>query len=499
MRDSRAWRTSRTRRSARSASAALLASALLLLSGCAGLGPSAGVAPTTTLEAGPGSGYITPRSPYLRPMRPDVTVRPIMTVGDTLFSSKLTDSSFVLYPQPEGLAARLAGDGLVEIYVSHNLDWTVGEGGARVSRLLLNQRTAGVLNADYLLDGLEGYTSLSGTTLVGNREGFLGPTLLLNERSVDGPRHGAIAAVDIRGGTISELPHLGRFRHAATLVLPHSSGSLLAIETEEGPAGASQLYMYLANSASDLLQGRGRLYVLRADAPDFGYNTHLASMAQRNRPISGRFVPCDAPQEFAIARQPDIQEQRAQDAGCLNFVRLSGIQADPDRSDAFYFCDMGASSPSDPTTGRPVTQNGRVYRAELDPVDPTRLARLEVVLDGDESDDIFRPSHLAAGRDVLMIQEDPRVRGIHAARVLRYGTLTRQLEPLAACAERDQQGRVIPEGTGGLWESTGITEAGELFGEGSWLLAVNARNDWTTPFRGSGGGQLLLMRVPPAR
>jgi hypothetical protein len=422
-----------------------------------------------------------------------------MTVGDTLYASRAQDSSYVFYPRPDGLAARSAGAGLVEVYMTHDLDWESGAGWARVSRLLLNQRTGGVLNADYLLDGTEGYVSLAGTTLAGSREGFLGPTLILNESTIDGPRHGVAAAVDIRAGTITEMPHLGRFRHAACLLMQHSSGNLLAIETEQGRPGESQLWMYVAQSASDLVRGGGRLYVLHADPPQFGNDTRYASMALRNRPLTGRFVPCDDPQEFAVARQPDALEERAQDARCLNFVRLGGVDADPDRSGSFYFTDLGASSPADPSTGRPVTGSGRLYRAELDPIDPTRLARLEVVLDADEGDDVFRPGNLAATGETIMIQEDPRTRGIHPARVLRYDTLTRRLDPIAVCTERDVQGRLLPSGTGGQWEATGIAEAGSLFGDGAWLVAVRAPTDWSTSFRGSGGGQLLLMRAPEPR
>lgn len=479
--------------------ATILTAAASLLAGCSGLGPGTGPPSTSTLEAGPGSGFLTSRPAYLRPLREGVTVLPILTVGDTLYSSRLSDSSFVFFPRPDGVAARSAGNGLAEVYVTHDLDWEVGSGAGRVSRLLLNQRSTGVLNADYLLEGSEGYTSLSAARLVGSREGFIGPTLLIQESETTGSRHGAVAAIDVRGGTITELPHLGRFRHAATLVLQHSSGSVAAIETEEGPAGESQLWMYLANSASDLVLGHGRLYVLRADPPQFGYDSRYASMAVRNRPIAGRFILCDDPQEFAIARQPDVLEQRAQEVRCLNFVRLGGIEADPGRSDAFYFTDLGAPSPYDPVSGRPVTANGRLYRAELDPIDPTRLTRLEVILDGDENDDVFRPGAIAAGGDALMIQEDPRARGIHASRILRYDTWTRRLDPIAVCAERDVQGRLLPSGTGGQWRATGMVDAGALFGDGSWLVTVQASTDWSTPFRGSGGGQLLLLRAPNER
>lgn len=481
---------------ARAASIALLA----LIAGCAGSGPGTGAPATTTLDAGPGSGFLTPLEATLRPLRPGVTVTPILSVGDTLYPPRPEDLVYVFYPYPAGLGARAAGNGLVEVYATHELGWDTGLGEARVSRLVLNQRTGGVLNADYLLDGNEDYTLLSSAALLGPREGFIGPTLLVGEASVDGPRHGVVGAIDVRGKTVTELPWMGHFRHGGTAVLRHSSGKLVAIETEAGSPGYSQLWMYVANSDSDLLAGRGRLHVLRADEPPFGPNTGYASMAARNRPLSGRFVPCDNPDQLAVVRQPNELEARALSLGSLGFVRLQDVAVDPDRSDSFYFTDAGAFSPADPSTGRPVTGNGRLYRAELDPIDPTRLTRLEVILDGDEGDDIFRPDNIAANSDGIMIQEDPGVRGLHPARILHYGTLTRRLEPIAECAERDAQGRLLPQGTGGVWKSTGIVDASEMFGDGSWLVTVQAPTEWTSSFRGSaGGGQLLLLRASGRR
>jgi hypothetical protein len=475
----------------------LLATALLTFAGCASTG--AGTPSTTTLEAGPGSGFLTSTPSYLKPLRDGVTTLPILTVGDTLVAARPQDSLFVFFPRPDGIAARSAGNGLIELYVAHELEWEDGAGYARVSRLVLNQRSGGVLNADFLLDGTERYADLAALTLVGSREGFLGPTLLVNETSIDSPRHGVAAALEVRPGVITDMPHWGRFRHAATAVLQHSSGSVMAIETEEGLPGESQLYMYLGNSASDLVSGRGRLYVLRADDPRFGMNTRYASMASRSRPLTGRFVLCDNPNELAYERQAQELENRAQQAGCLNFVRLAGLAIDPDHQNAFYFTDLGYPSPADPSSGRAVTGKGRLYRLELDPIDPTRVTSLEVILDGDQGDDIYRPDGIATSGEVMMIAEDPRERGLHAARVLRFDTLTRQLDPIAVCAERDVQGRLLPQGTGGAWEATGITDASDLFGDGSWLVAVQAPTDWSTPFHRIGGGQLLLLRAPGSR
>jgi hypothetical protein len=466
------------------------------LTGCAsgGGGAVAQSPASNTIEPGLGVGFLTPKAPLLRPLRAGVTATAIITVGDTLYPSHPNELPFVFGPRPHGLAARAAGNGLVEVYATHELDWESSTDGAIVSRLLLNQRTAGLSSADYLLDGSENYSLLSSATLVGASEGFLGLTLLINEASVTGPWRGVVGAVDVRGGTVTALPWMGRFRHAATLILRHSSGSIVAIETERGDPGQSQLWMYVATSATDLLTGRGRLYVLRASTPTFGPNTGFASMASRSRPLSGRFVPCDNPAELADARQPDALEARAQTLGALNFVRLGDAVLDPNGSNAFYFTDAGAFTPQDPTTGGPVTGKGRLYRAELDPADPTRLTRLDVLLDGDQNDDIYRPEGLAADGNALMIQENPGGRGLHPARILRYAPLQRLLDPIAECIERDPQGRIIPEGTGGAWSTSGITDASALFGEGAWLVLVQAPTVWR-PFGTEGGGQLLLLRM----
>lgn len=483
--------------------AALLSAvaAASLLSGCAGLGAGTGPPSTSTIEAGPGSGFLTASASYLRPLLPGVAITPILAAGDTLVSSHTDDSTFLFVPRPEAVAARAAGNGLIEAYVTHDLDWDFapGNGSSVVSRLILNQRSGGVLNGDYLLDGTERFVALSAATLADSPEGFFGPTLFLSESSLDTPRSGLAASMEIRTEAIRDLPQFGRFRHGGALILRHSSGNILAIQTETGPAGQSQLWMYAAANATDLTLGRGQLYVLRADRPQFGDDTRYASMAIRNRPLTGRFVGVDNPLGLAVARQPEELDQRAQSAGCLNFVRLGGIARDPDRIDAFYFTDLGWSSPADPSTGRPITANGRLYHIELDPIDFTRVERLEVVLDGDQGDDIYRPDGIASSDDQLLILEDPRARGLNPARVLRYDPVLRRLDPVAVCAERDERGRTLPSGTGGQWRIAGVMETGALFGAGSWLVTVQATTESRTGFRGGGGGQLVLLRVPSAR
>jgi hypothetical protein len=134
----------------------------------------------------------------------------------------------------------------------------------------------------------------------------------------------------------------------------------------------------------------------------------------------------------------------------------------------------------------------------LDAFDPTQVTELSVVLDASEGDDMYRPSGIDADDQCVMIQEFPGARGIHPSRILRYDLRAHRLETVAVCAELDSRGRAAPQGIGGEWETSGITNVSELFGEDSWLLTVQAHTvEIPQDRRRYGeGGQLLLLRGP---
>ncbi|HEY6572164.1 MAG TPA: hypothetical protein VI198_02495 [Candidatus Eisenbacteria bacterium] len=449
------------------------------------------------LRPWPGPGFRTEGASLLRPLYPGVSFTPLITVGDSLVPPTPDDEGFLFLPMPDGTALQSTGRGLAEIYVAHGTSWEEGVGSGRVSRLLLDQDSRRILAADWIVDGVESFERLSGATLAGTREGFLTPHFLVGENSVQGPNHGVVAAVSVRSGIVSALPWLGRFQHQKTLLLPFSNGRVTAILTESGDPGRSQLYMFLAQSDTDFLAGRGQLYVLRADSPREGSDTQLASMVKKTRPLTGRFVPVQGFSVGGDPMDPAAVELASQAARALRFARLGDVAPDRLNPGAFYFADQGNEYWSDPVSGRPVSGDGRIYRLELDAFDPTIVRELRVVLDGDDADDLYRPDDLESDDRGLMIQENPGRRGIHPSRILRWDFNTRRLEPLAECAERDPQGRLIPEGTGGVWQTAGIVDASGVFGAGSWLVTVKAPNDYSTPFQGrGGGGQLLLMRTP---
>jgi hypothetical protein len=132
----------------------------------------------------------------------------------------------------------------------------------------------------------------------------------------------------------------------------------------------------------------------------------------------------------------------------------------------------------------------------FDPFDPTKVQALEVLLDAGDGDDLYRPSSIDTDEQSVMIQEYPGAHGIHASRILRYDVRTRRLEPLAECVERDTRGRFVPNGVGGEWETSGITNVSDFLGDDTWLFTVQAHTvEIIQDARHVGeAGQLLLLR-----
>ena len=459
--------------------------AALLTSGCAA---SSHVRAAT----GPGSGFLTAALPLVRPLRPDVRLTPILTAGDTLFSNDPGEPPFVFAGRAAGLGARDRGDGSAEVYVAHEDAWLDGVEGAMVSRLVLDLRNSGVLAAECVLRPDRGYLGFAHAALLDPKVGFLRPEFVVNERS-QRRRLPLVSGIDAMGGTIQDLPWLGAMRHKSMISLPATGGKTILVMTGGSTTvSADQLYLYVANSDTDVLAGRGQLYVFRANPTDVPLESRNAAHLRRDIPITGSFEPVDD----ASSRSPASLDALVQGLSCLNFARLEGLAVDRERLGSFYFTDRlghGQEGMIQTTAG-----GGRLYHVTLDAFDPTQVSELEVVLDASVGDDLFRPSSIDTDDQCVMIQEYPGARGIHASRILRYDLRSRRLEPVADCVERDTRGRADPSGVGGEWETSGITNVSDLFGEDSWLFTVQAHTvEIRQDQRRTGeGGQLLLLRGP---
>lgn len=162
--------------------------------------------------------------------------------------------------------------------------------------------------------------------------------------------------------------------------------------------------------------------------------------------------------------------------------------------------DTGSSSAvPDPTTGRLTSGtggpfgNGRIFQMTFAKHDPRRVVDFSIVLDGNATANplapapaMKNPDNLGISSDSLMIQED--VSSGFESRILRYDLNAGALSVVA---------RVNTIG----WESSGIVDASAFFGDGAWLLDVQAHSIFVDEEQVGDltlkreGGQLILLTV----
>jgi hypothetical protein len=141
-----------------------------------------------------------------------------------------------------------------------------------------------------------------------------------------------------------------------------------------------------------------------------------------------------------------------------------------------------------------------LYELALDPSNP-RHAVLSVVLDSAVGDDIVSPDNLGISQSSLLIQEDRNWKHSGYNRVLVYDLSSGSLTPVA---RTDPSQDVIDAKGVGAWESSGVVDASEFFGQGWWLLDVQAHytevgvpGPTLEPDSATGeGGQLELVYIP---
>jgi hypothetical protein len=433
-------------------------------------------------------GQLTQARPYLIPAEgSSVQITPLLTSGDTI-------GDYQMAGVPDGLGAYKDGDQVV-LFMNHELTPEEDENisSARVSRLVLDPTTGAVLSGGYPIDGTEGYERFCSATLAGADVGFDQPVFLTGEETTGGPKGGLVVGVDGATGKVTEMPWLGHLAHENQIVVPGFTGKTVLFLTDDNSEG-SEAYLYVADSPADVISGRGQLYVFKADT-----GTGTADIAKGDE-LTGSFVPVDQTNNT----DADALQAAVEKAGAFRFVRLEDSAYDRTKTNTIYFADTGDNA--DPNiatpTGQPLTTNGRIYSMTLDPADPTKVTSLKVLLDGDTGDDIRNPDNLAASASTLMIQED--LNGYNRAensdatgRILAYDIGGGSVTPVATIDQSDAADKLVDAGDkAGSWESSGIINVSDIFGEGTFLADVQAHSLKVPQFgKEDESGQLLLLRV----
>ena len=302
-------------------------------------------------------GFKTSRPPMLTPVKPGVTVTPLMTVGDTLASGYRFESI------PDGISLLNRGRQKVNVFVNHetgkvpfpwsatgpNNDTTLPPptgaendfDNSQVSRLTMNRATAGVLRGSFAIDSSSGYQRFCSNYLATKKEGFSRDILFTNEESPDyvfrqedswpppighpdEEEAGLVVALDAKSGKHRPIYGMGRHNHENSVPIPgygkpvvlsgddtFTSGPLSPAGTEPQQPAQSQLYSYIAKNANDVLKDKGDLWAFRSTTP--GVNDYYDVPPGSPMSITGEYIK--VPRNIATGLDDDGSELQSEDVG----------------------------------------------------------------------------------------------------------------------------------------------------------------------------------------
>jgi hypothetical protein len=462
------------------------------------------------------------------------TVRPIISVGDTV-------GGFTFEGIPDGIGAMPGSGGNTEVFVNHEQSRVPFAGSAdfdwsSVSHLTLAP-SGGVLVGSEPLPDSAGFQRFCSSTMAGPAEGLSSYLYLTGEEAPEaipvppgapyGPdpayapenlrQSGYAVVLDPATGEYTQVAGMGRHNHENSMVLPGAWDKIAVISGDDTfTAPSSQLYLYLADDEDAIWADQGNLLAFRVThkngvrvAPGNAFNgaNDYGDVASGDH-LQGRFIRVPA----AIARgttavpPQDALELWSNRNNVFQFIRVEDTAYDPDvplgQNPVMYFSDTGSSSAvPDPTTGRLTAGtggtfgSGRIFKMKFAKHDPRRVVDFSIVLDGNAATNplapapaMRNPDNLGISSDSLMIQED--ISSAFETRILRYDLNSGTVSVV---------GRVNTTG----WESSGIVDASEFYGDGAWLLDVQAHSifvEGPTLIDGinykTEGGQLILLTVP---
>ena len=420
--------------------------------------------------------FLTQTKSYLQVISPsNSTLKSLITFNDVL------SNGYVFPRLPDGLALIPNRDGLVDIFVNHELSLDKVNEYAKISKLTVDKK-GGIISGELIEDGSGKYERFCSATIFKDN-GFKSPVFVTNEEIEEG----IVVAYDTLTKNKTEMPWLGKFSHENTILVPNKKNKTIVFTTEDNESMHSQLYMFISNNPTDFLNGIGQLHVLVGE-------NNITSFQDLHKgiPYNGYFQPVTW--NWMTQNSTDL-ENEVQKLNALDFMRLEDTDYNKVDNSIIYITDTG----SDEFGER--YEDGRLYQFEItepsfnhsNNVNVTNnnsyKVKISILLDGYDGDDLRNPDNIATSKKSIMIQEDLNdyniIDGGVNARVLKYDLTSHNLNAVAIV----DQSQDVSNTRAGEWESSGIIEVFDIFGKGYWLLDIQAHTLGE-------GGQLLLMNIP---
>ncbi len=517
----------RSRRSARAILAALALILTLPASALGGHGP-----------------HPNPATSFIDVLAADGFAVPLINSGETFDGVRFQGI-------PDGIGA-VPGDGWVDLYVTHE-ESTVPFGGfadlqaSSVSRVRVDTTEQEVIELEVVLGPEAGFVRFCSAFMAGPQHGFANYTFFVNEEAdetIHAVPPGAVYGADpflapnrqagysVWFDTVTEefdvISRAGRHNHENTVVIPGDWKNLAILSGDDtfNPP-SSQLYLYTANDAGQMMADKGQLWAFQVTATNGipladpydpfavdAANDYLEIMAGDD--FGGRFihVPTDVARGVTGEAPQAALENWSNANNVFQFVRVEDIAYDPDYPREVYFTDTGSTRLAEnPDTGRlhrpaaGVTSNGRIFKMVLNEKDPRIVDSFSIFADSADAGSAFvNPDNIAVGNDSIMVQEDAS----SANDIWQYSFLADAWTKVASVT-----------GTGSSAESSGIISLEDIpgFEAGWWAIDVQGhrnldaftdpqpggtRYEWVGPPSTATGlyskrleeGQLLLMFIP---
>jgi hypothetical protein len=426
------------------------------------MGAAALVAVFATTAAGSNGGFTTDLDEMLDG-RNGWTAEAIISVGDTL------GSGYTFEAIPDGIAVeRINGEGTADILVNHELSVVPFPAtrqdhlNSTVSKLRLNQQSAGVVKGEYVIPQSAGYQRFCSNFLVGAEHGFERELLLTNEEARDivlraedswepgltlatpgTEQAGVVVAYDVQSGASKSIYGMGRHNHENSVGVPGYGYPVVLSGDDTFDAPASQLYLYKASSGADVWNDNGKLNAFVANDPAINdYGDVTEAMA----PVAGHFI--EVPREIATGKDADDgSEVTSSDFGypappssaipdgpqwvlehwsnlnnVFQFIRIEDTAYNRSNGRTVYLADTGEPrAVPDATTGRlrrgsagtnGAYPNGRIFELKLGS-NPLEGATLDILAGANfdaggyaNANVVHQPDNVETTSDALYIQED---------------------------------------------------------------------------------------------
>lgn len=420
--------------------------------------------------------------PYLVGHVPGVTLRSLLTAGDSVGGYRMVGI-------PDGLGAYDNGDGTFTVLMNHEIPSTEGAvrahgaTGAFVSKWVIDKETLEVLSGSDLIrkvflstDGQYVETPAVAISRLCSADlaapsaffnpatgkGYAGRIFTNGEETTGGRAFGHVVAT----GESYQLADLGNASWENLVANPATGDKTVVVGTSD--TGGGNLYVYVGDKKTE-----GNPVERAGLTGGTRYAVSVAGMSVEDGAVAwtGGSLP------FTVVSGAGTGWDRPEDGAW-----------DPGNANDFYFA-----------TTASMTKHSRLWRLRFNDVtDPTKGGNVTMVLEG--------PTHTSSGpkmmdnltvneRGQVLVQEDPGNQP-YLAGVYQYDIASGNLRRVA---DHDPE-RFLPDGAYFDTideESSGIIPA-PFLGAGMYLLDVQNHTKLSDPELVE-KGQLLVMQVPPGQ